>query len=329
MPRLNQAIVRLLACGAAGGAALSLAGCGGGGSSGTVAARSRSTTATQTTPPPGAGRPTIHIGDKNYTEQFILGALYYEALLAQGFSVQLDKNIGPTEVTWQALHTGRLDMYPEYLNVWNTSVAGYKHTYSTESSAYVAAQRFALAHGLELLNPTPFSATGGIGVTVGYADQNHLRTIGDLFKVERTLTFGAPPQFQQDPRGLPALEEAYGFAPAAFKGLEIGQQYAALDHFTVQAADVSTTDGELTTGNYALLRDPQKVFGVGNVVPVVSAQVIGTEGPVFEDTINRVSSLLTLSNIRALNAAVDVAGQDPAAVAKHFLIDHGVIPPTS
>ena len=41
-------------------------------------------TTTQTTPPPGAGKPTIYIGDKNYTEQFILGELYYEALLAQG-----------------------------------------------------------------------------------------------------------------------------------------------------------------------------------------------------------------------------------------------------
>jgi osmoprotectant transport system substrate-binding protein len=329
MPPLHQAIVRPLLCGAACAAALSLAACGGGGSEHALAATSQSTTTTQTTPPPGAGRPTIRVGDKNYTEQFILGELYYEALLAQGFSVQLNKNIGPPEVTWQALQTGRLDLYPEYLNVWNESIAGYKQSFSTEGSAYVAAQRFALAHGLELLNPTPFSDTSAIGVTVGYADQNHLRTIGDLFKVERTLTFGAPPQFQQDSHGLPALEQAYGFQPAAFKALEIGQQYSALDHYTVQAADLNTTDGELTTGNYALLRDPEKVFGVGNIVPVVSAQVIGTEGPVFEATINRVSSLLTLSNIRALNSAVDIAGHDPATVAKQFLIDHGVIPPTS
>jgi osmoprotectant transport system substrate-binding protein len=332
MPRVQPAILRLIACGAAGVCVLALAGCGGGSGPAVAAtSQSRTTTATttQTTPPPGAGKPTIYIGDKNYTEQFILGELYYEALLAQGFSVQLDKNIGPTEVTWQALQTGRLDLYPEYLNVWTSSIAGYKQEYSTESSAYVVAQRYALKHGLDLLNPTPFSDTGAIGVTVGYAAQNHLRTIGDLAKVQESLTLGAPPQFQKDPHGLPALEEAYGFTPAAFKPLEIGQQYTALDHFTVQAVDVNTTDGELTTGNYTLLRDPRKTFGMGNVVPVVSAQVLGTEGPVFEATINKVSSLLTLQNIRAMNAAVDIAGQDPAAVAKQFLVDHGVIPPPS
>src|ERR1700716_2029376 len=116
MPRVEQPIVRLLAFGAAVAVVLALAGCGGKSGPTTAATTQSTTQAAQTTPPPGAGRPTIYIGDKNYTEQFILGELYYEALLAQGFSVQLNKNIGPTEVTMQALQTGRLDLYPEYLN---------------------------------------------------------------------------------------------------------------------------------------------------------------------------------------------------------------------
>ena len=71
------------------------------------------------------------------------------------------------------------------------------------------------------------------------------------------------------------------------------------------------------------------MFGIGNVVPVVSSKVLDEEGPAFAATINRVSSLLTLSAIRAMNAAVDLSGQDPAGVAKRFLVDHGVIPATS
>jgi osmoprotectant transport system substrate-binding protein len=268
----------------------------------------------------------VTIGDKNFTEQFVLGELYYEALQAQGFSVQLNKNIGPTEVTMQALQTGQLGMYPEYLNTWNSSVAGYHRNYTGTRTAYLVAQRYALAHGLELLNPTPFSDTSAVGVTVYYAAHNRLRTIGDLRKVSAGLTLGGPPQFEQDPAGLPALEQAYGFAPAAFKALEIGGQYQALDQGTVQAADVNTTDGELTTGNYTLLSDPMKVSGIGNVVPVVSAHVLEVEGPAFADTVNRVSALLTLTTIRELNAAVDISGQDPAAVATRFLVDHGVIP---
>ena len=217
-------------------------------------------------------------------------------------------------------------MYPEYLNTWNATIAGDQRNFKTRHAAYVAAQRYALTHGLELLDPTPFSDTNAIGVTDSYAEQHHLRTIRDLRRVASTMTLGAAPQLQQSTAGLTTLEQAYGFTPAAFKPLEIGQQYQALDQGAVQAADVYTTDGELTTGNYTLLADPLKVFGIGNVVPVVSSTVLDEEGPAFAATVNRVTSLLTLSAIRAMNAAVDLSGQDPAGVAKRFLVDHGVMP---
>jgi osmoprotectant transport system substrate-binding protein len=306
-------------------AVLVLVGCG---SSAATAPGSSSVT-TQTTLLPGTGRPTVTIGDKNFTEQFVLGELYYEALKAQGFPVLLNRNIGPSEVTMQALQSGQLAMYPEYLDTWNSTIAANPHTFRTVSSAYRAGEAYAIAHNLELLTPTPFSDSDAIGVTLEYAVQNRLSTIRDLRKVAQTLTFGAPPQFQQQSNGLQALEQAYGFVPAAFKALEIGGQYQALDQDAVQAADVNTTDGQLTTGNYVLLKDPLDVLGRGNVVPVVSTRAIAAEGPAFAATINRVSALLTVQAIRQLNAAVDIYNEDPAAVAQQFLAAHGLAPASS
>jgi len=298
---------------------------------------SSSASATTTTPTlPGTGKPPVVIGDKNFTEQFVLGELYYQALSADGFSVSLNRNIGPTEVTIQALSGGTLGMYPEYLQIWNADVAGYRHPFRNPFAAYQAAQRYALAHGLELLNPTPFSNTNAIAVTVAYADANHLRSIGDLRKVAPTLAIGGPPQFQQDPGGLPAIQQTYGVVPGAFKPLAIGDQYPALDQGTVQAADVQNTDGQLAIGDYVLLKDPGNVFGLGNtefawgnVVPVVSAKVIDEEGPAFAETINRVSALLSTAVIRQLNMLVDVAGGDPAVVARQFLETHGLASPSA
>ncbi len=307
--------------------AVVVAACGATSATDTPASSQSTTTAAL----PGAGRPQVTIGDKNFTEQFVLGELYYEALKAQGFQVLLNRNIGPTEVTLQALQSGRLGLYPEYLDTWNSAIAGDQRTFHSLRSAYRAGQDYALAKGLQLLNPTPFSDTDAIGVGLDYAVQNGLSTIRDLRKVAQSLTLGAPPQFQQqEPGGLPALEQAYGFVPADFQALEIGGQYQALDQGVVQAADVNTTDGQLTTGNYVLLKDPLRVLGWGNVVPVVSAKVMQAEGPAFADTINRVSALLSLQAIRQLNAAVDLSGEDPAAVAQQFLVAHGLVSaPTS
>jgi osmoprotectant transport system substrate-binding protein len=283
------------------------------------------TTTTTTAALPGAGKPQVTIGDKNFTEQFVLGELYRQALAAQGYSVVLNRNIGPTEVTIPALESGRLDMYPEYLGTWNSSIAGYKRQFRNARDAYRAGQRYALAHGLELLDATPFSDTDAIAVTRSYAIAYDLSSLHDLSKVATMLTLGAPPQFQQSATGLPAIEEAYDFVPASFEPLDVGEQYQALDHGKVQAADVNTTDGQLAGGDYKLLRDPRRVFGWGNVVPVVSQKVLAAEGPAFAATIDRVSALLTTPVMRRLNAAVDVSHQDPAQVARQFLQAHGLI----
>ncbi len=305
-----------------------LAGCGSGSqTTSSSVSVSTPTTPVATTTLPGSNKPPVTIGDKNYTEQFILGALYKQALTAQGYDVVLNQNIGPTSVTFQALQSGRLSMYPEYLSTWNSAVAGDTHTYQTAAAAYRAGQRFALAHALTLLRPTPFSDVNAIAVTVAYATRNKLQSVADLANVQATLTLGAPVQFQQSPVGLPILQQAYGVVPATFKALDVGAQYPALDTGSVQAADVNTTDGQLRDDGYRLLSDPKHVFGWGNVVPVVPLKVLAAEGPVFARTINAVSALLTPDVIRQLNADVDVAHEDPTAVATRFLEDHGLLTP--
>ncbi len=306
-------------------AAAGLAACGSGTHHATTTGTAPGTTTTAELP--GTGRPPVAVGDKNtFPEQFVLGALYEQALAAQGFSVSLNRNIGPIDVTISALHTGSISFYPESIGVWDRNVAGYRRSFTTATAAYQAGQRYAIAHGFQLLNPTPFSDTSGIGVTLTYAVQHGLSAIGDLRKLAAKLTVGGPPQFESSSTGLAGVEQAYGFAPAAFKPLPVGEQYTALDQGTIQAADVNTTDGQLTSYSYALLRDPAHVFGWGNVVPVVTQKVLDQEGPAFAATIDKVSALLTTSAIRQLNAAVALNHQDPTKVAKQFLEAHNLVP---
>ena len=328
-----------VACGVA---ALGLAGCGAGSHPATAATSSpttvtvtttttTTTTATTTTTIslPGTGKPPVTIGDENTPEQFLLGQLYYQALKAQGFNVSLNQSIGPTEVIQQALANGQLAMYPEYLDTWDTSVAGIRRAFRSRNDAYLAGQHYALKNGLALLNMTPFSDTDAIAVTFDYAVENQVQSIPDLIKVSPQLTVGGPPQFQQSPTGLAALQSTYGVVPSAFKPLELGSQYQALDQGAVQAAVVQTTDPQLLSGSYPLLADPQDIFGWGNVVPVASVRALDAEGPAFEATIDRISALLTLPVMRELNAAVELEGQTPAAVATQFLQSEGLLPQPS
>lgn len=308
---------------AAAAVAVAVAGCG----SKTATDGDTHPATTSTTPLPGQGRPPVTVGDTDiYPEQFVLGTLYEQALAAEGYNVSLNRNIGPVEVRIKALENGSVTVYPEYIGAWDAGVAGYKHGFASAHAAYKAGQHYALRHGMQLLNPTPFSDTGALGVTVAYAIANGLNSIGDLLKVQTMLTIGGPAQFQTGSPGLKQMEQAYGFAAAHFKSLPAGAQYGALAHNTVQAADINTTDGELASGEYTLLADPAHVFGWGNVVPVVSQKTLAREGPAFAATIDEVSALLTLGVIRQLNADVAVLNEDPNKVAQQFLEAHHLVP---
>ena len=282
------------------------------------------TRATTTAVLPGTGRPPVVVGDKNTPEQFVLGELYEQALAAEGFSVSLNRNIGPIQVTIRALQQGTLSMYPEYIDVWNHQVASDHRTFTSSHAAYEAGQQFAGRHGLRLLNPTPFGNTEALAVTDYYAITHGLSTVRDL-RTLPLLTAGGPPQFKAG--GLVALERAYGLSPPAFKILPLGSQYQALSQRIVQAAAVNTTDGDLASGDYRVLSDPRHVLGWGNVVPVVPKTVLQKEGPTFTATVNAVSALLTLSAMRQLNEQVELH-VDPATAAAQFLETHGLVPPS-
>jgi osmoprotectant transport system substrate-binding protein len=329
-------------------AGLALGGCGGGGpaptpvahhstagsrsgparvTTATVAATSTTTTSTTTAALPGTGRPVVTIGDKNYTEQFVLGQLYLQALKAQGFSVNITDNIGPPAVIKSALKTGSLAMYPEYLDVFNQTFTHLHRPVHSRAAAEQAARRWAGRHGLQLLTPTPFGDTDGIAVTVAAAARHRLRTLGDLRRVATHLVVGGAVQFEKAAPGLPSLARAYGVVPASFQSLAVGDQYDELNEGSIGAAYVNTTDGQLSTGDYRVLADPRRIFGYGNVVPVLSDAAAAKEGPAFAATIDRVDRTLTLRTMRTLNYAVDVAGQKPAAVAQQYLQTHGLLTP--
>jgi len=287
------------------------------------------TAAIQGTPPaastgPGVGKPAVTIGDKNFTEEYILGSLYAQALAAKGFKVTVKGNIGSSEITYKALQSGQIDMYPEYTGTLLTAVAGLTTPPHSAQQAYVEAKAFAQKHGFTLLDQTPFYDSDALGTLKSYATAHQLGTISDLKKLGKSVKLGGAPEFATRFEGLVGLKKAYGIDPT-FVPLAIGLTYKALDTGQVQVSDVFTTDPQLTTGKYAVLSDPKKVFGFQNVAPIVKQSVLAAEGPAFAQIINKVSALLTIPAIQKMNAAVALDQQPFPKVAREFLAANGLL----
>jgi osmoprotectant transport system substrate-binding protein len=291
------------------GVLLALAGCGGGSAD----------------PPtsPKAELPTITIGTKNFTEQYILGELYARALRKAGFRVTLKSNIGSSEIIDKALTAGSLDMYPEYTGVLLSEIAGVSRRPPSAQATFTAAQTFERTRGYDLLTMTPFSNSNALAVTHKTAMKYGLRTIGDLDRIPGGATIAAPPEFRTRFEGLVGLRDRY-MLQAKVVAMPIGQQYKALDEGRVDAAAVFATDGTLEDEEYVILRDPRNLFSFQNVTPVVRTSVL-KRTPGLAKAVDPVSAKLTTDAMRKMNAQVDIDGKEPADVAKQFLEREGLL----
>ena len=99
------------------------AGCGGDDEEGEAAGDTGAATAASTSGS-AAAKPAIVLGTKNFTEQYVLGELYRQALEAKGYDVTLKSDIGSTEIIDAALTSGEINVYPEYTGTALTVVFG-------------------------------------------------------------------------------------------------------------------------------------------------------------------------------------------------------------
>jgi osmoprotectant transport system substrate-binding protein len=268
-------------------------------------------------------RPTITIGTKNFTEQYVLGQLYQQALQAKGYTVTLKQDIGSSELIDGAFRSGKINFYPEYTGVLVAEIAHQPQPRSA-AAAWSAAKRFEAAkRHATVLNRTPFSDTDSFGLLTTTAKNLGVKTIADMRKV-KLFSFAGPPECRTRLTCLIGLRRAYGFAEAHFVPLGSISVYTLLDHKTVTAGDVFSTDPELARDKYTVLTDPKHVFGFQNVAPVVSNNVLASAGAGFAKVVNAVSATLTTTAMRAMNKAVAIDKQSPVTVARSFLKANGL-----
>jgi osmoprotectant transport system substrate-binding protein len=269
---------------------------------------------------------TVVIGTKNFTEEYILGELYAQALEAKGYQVELKKNIGSTEIIDKALTSGEINFYPEYTGTALTVVHGAEGSEEDADATYEAAKAAYEERGQTLLAMTPFSDSDALAMRSEDAEAEGIETIGDLKDFKGgTFKLGGQPEFKTRSQGLPGLETNYGLTEIQFVPFAGISPYEALDQKNVDVAAIFSTDPPLASGEYTVLEDTEAQFGFQNVAPVVDQALVDSLGDEFVQTVDAVSELLTEEAIIAMNSAVAIDQQPEREVARQFLQENGLL----
>jgi osmoprotectant transport system substrate-binding protein len=279
----------------------------------------------------GGGGPTIIVGSKNFTEQYILGNMYAQALDANGFNAETKLNLGSEQIADKALQNGQIDLYPEYTGTSLVAIVPYKGNpadLNSPKDTYEAAKKlYAKRDPADtMLTPAPFNNTYGIFVRKSVAEEKCITNLDQLAKESKDLTFISYSEFQNRSDGYKNMQKNY---PALdFGKIEIvnqlGLRYTGLENGEGDVGVGFTTDGQLTSDQLVVMEDPKSIWPFYYPAPVVRSDVL-EKYPKIEKVLNSVNSKLDVDTMRELNGKVDLEQEDPEDVAEEFLKKEGIV----
>jgi glycine betaine/choline ABC-type transport system substrate-binding protein len=273
-----------------------------------------------------AGKGTITIGSKNFTEQFILGNIYADALKAAGFNVKKQLNLGAEQIAYKALKAGRIDAYPEYTGTSLTSFFGVKvaDVPRDKNAAYQEAKKDYAKVGITALPPTPFENTYRLGLLKkNWQSIGSPKTMSELAKKAGQLTITGYPECAQRTDCLLGVEKTYNTKFKKF--LASNQTYQVLDTGKADVGFLFSTDGPLASGKYAVVQDDKHLFPPYNISFGIRNSALKKLGPQGQKVIEDVQKYMTVQNMQQLNARVDINKSEPDAVAQEYQKSFGFV----
>lgn len=269
---------------------------------------------------------SIVIGSKDFTENIVLAHLYGQMIEAHtDIDVDVEDNLGGTQVCYEALQAGEIDMYLDYTGTVYVSLLNHPAKSDMEAVYQECRDELAANYDIVVLDKSPLNNTYTIAVQPETAEEYGLVTIADLQKCDDQLVIGTTLEFQNRPDdGLPGLVAKYGFQFKNTVGIDGSPRFIALEQGEIDIVDAFATDGLLKKYGLVTLEDTDGYFPPYNAIPMLRGEVL-EEYPELADPINELSAALTDEEMQNMNYLVDEEGQEPAQVAADFLSSHGLL----
>lgn len=259
----------------------------------------------------------IRVASKDFTENEIVAEVYALALEDAGFNVERVFDVG-SSVIHTSLTSDEIDLYPEYTGTGLISILGLDPITDPQVVYDTVKAEYEEQFHITWLDYSSANDGQGLVIRTDAAEQYGIQTISDLQQHAAELRFASQGEFDQRSDGIPALEATYGaFNWKSSKVYDNSLKYEILANDEADVAPAYTTEGRLMEEQYTLLIDDKQVWPPYNLAPVVRDEVLEAHSEIAE-ILNTISAALTTENITALNAKVDIDGEEYTDAAREF-----------
>ncbi|MDB5855728.1 MAG: amino acid transporter permease [Herminiimonas sp.] len=260
------------------------------------------------TAPESLAADTLHVGSKRFTESYLLGEILTQTAAARG-PVEHRQGLGNTAIVYAALLGGSIDIYAEYLGTVQSDILHH-------AAPLADLQKELAAKGLGLSVPLGFNNTYALAMRSADSKRLGIQRISDLAS-HPELRAGFSHEFLGRSDGWPGLVQQYRL-PQKPDGLDHGVAYNALAAKQVDLIDVYSTDARIGRLGLQILQDDLHFFPNYDALLLYRLD-LPQRFPAAWRALQKLEGRISVADMMAMNAAVEIDGRSFASVAKEFI----------
>jgi osmoprotectant transport system permease protein len=307
---------------------------GGGPSLGPAGEAVAATAAALAAGPPRLGVPprsrgsagTVVVGSKNFEESRLLGEMFAQLLEARTW-LRVERRLGlaGTQICFEALKSGAIDVYPEYTGTGLVSILGESADTGGASAALRRVRAEFLARwDLWWIAPLGFQNAYEIAVPSELARRERLATLSDLARAAPHLRAAFGHEFLQRDDGLPGLARTYGIHFSSVQAMQETLKYQATRAGGVDVLDVYTTDARLLLYRLVVLRDDRGFFPPYEAAPLARGATLAAH-PELGAVLGLLAGAFDEDTMRRLNLRLQEGKESEVTVARDALVALGLV----
>lgn len=256
----------------------------------------------------------VSIGSKSFTESVLLAEIGALAVKNTGCEARHRRELGGTQILYEALKKGAIDAYPEYTGTIAEVILREGGLIDQEQMR----ERLA-AEGVRMSKPFGFENGYAIGMKKVRAKELGISKISDLTKLP-DLRVGFSDEFMARQDGWPGMQKAYDL-PYRTRGMDHAMSYLGIASGKLDLTDVYMTDADIAHYGLTTLEDDKDYFPAYHAVWLYRAD-LETRAPQAVKGLLSLEDKIDTETMIALNMRSEVERKFDHNLAADFLNTH-------